>query len=265
MAAPPVTFHFYNIAHVGDNLLNLKYFLYLSSILKEKNIKINYYYETKWPYNKPETLLSYIDPDVVTIKPLTALPPHSIELWQGNSIGRVNYLDSERYFDLFYKKILTHLHLEHVPVSTNIWLDEPFLHDVYDTLDTKFKNIDILILNTVGKSGQYSNATSLNQLAVYLHNHFNIVTVENVGNGVKTANALSLKQIGAISTHAKYIISTLSGPQIPCFNKQTKEYVKKWFFITDGMNFKYYSIDYLFTIKNTAPIKEYFDALLAGQ
>ena len=37
-------FHFHNRFHIGDNLLNLKFFLYISPILKEQNITIIYYY-----------------------------------------------------------------------------------------------------------------------------------------------------------------------------------------------------------------------------
>jgi len=258
-------FHFYNRYHIGDNLLNLKYFLYLSTILKEKNIVIYYYYDTKWTYNKKETLLSYIDPSVVTIKPLSEAPPTSIELWMGNKINGVDHLDSERYYDLFYKKILNYFSITDPSLSTNIWLDEPFLETVYESLDAQYKDIDILLLNTVGKSGQFNNTTTLNSLARYLHKHFNIVTADDIGGGVKTAQQLSLKQIGAISTHSKYIISTCSGPQIPCFNKQARDYVKKWFLITDGCHFKYYSIDYMYTSSNTTPIKAYFDALVASQ
>ena len=104
-------YHFYNIYHIGDNLLNLKYFLYLTPILKEKNCKIIYYYSTQWQYNKEATLRSYIDPSIVTIKPLEERPPNSIELWQGHVIDNVTYIDSERYFELYYKKILNILNI----------------------------------------------------------------------------------------------------------------------------------------------------------
>jgi hypothetical protein len=261
----PSVFHFYNEYHIGDNIFNLKYFLYVSNILKARGDTIFYYYNTGWPYNKEEILRSYIDPSVVILKSLQLKPSDAIQLWQGKSLDGVTYFDSEAYFEKFYRKILNFLHIDDPSISTNMWLPEPFLIPVYERLDRKFKDIDILILNNVGKSGQYNNNAELNHLAVYLSAHFNIVTSEKVNESIKSADALTLQEIGAMSTHATYIISTLSGPQIPCFNAQTRDYVKKWFFITSGMQFKYLSIDYLHTINNTSPIKEYFDTLIAGR
>jgi hypothetical protein len=39
---------------------------------------------------------------------------------------------------------------------------------------------------------------------------------------------LMLQDIGAISTHAKYIIAVHSGPIVPCYNELAKNNVKKW-------------------------------------
>jgi hypothetical protein len=259
-------FHFHNRFHIGDNLLNLKFFLYISPILKEQNITIVYYYNKKWPYNKEETLQSYLDPDVVKIRPsyerssLNEKSRNSMELWMGNSIDDVVYTDTEIYFDLYYKKILSHLNIVNPALSTSLWIDEPFLLQVYDTLEPQYKNIDILILNTIGRSAQCDDTSDLTLLALHLSKRFTIVTADPV-DGIPSADTLTLQQIGAISTHAKYIISTCSGPQIPCFNKYAKEYVKKWFFFTSGINFVFNSIDYLHTVMDTRPIQKYFDAL----
>ena len=253
----PKIFHFYNRWHIGDNILNLKYFYYLSNILKQHNYSIYYYYDTSWPYNKEATLKSYLDSSVVILKSLSELPHNSIELWQGHNINYVCYTDSERYFELFYKKILNYLGITDSSIPTTLWLDEPFLLPVYESLEQKYKDIDILILNTVGRSGQCSNTAPVNTLAKYLHQRFNILTMDDIGEGIKSAGHLSLQEVGAISTRSKYIISTCSGPHIPCFNKQTKEYVKKWFVIP---NFTFYSIDCTNT-EDMNVIKDYFDSV----
>jgi hypothetical protein len=252
-------FHFYNRFHIGDNILNLKFFLYITSILQTKKYKIFYYYNTQWRFNKESTLLSYIDPTVIILKPLEEVPPNGIELWQGHPIHNVNrVLEFERYYELFYKQILTHLHITDTSITTTLWLDEPFLLDIYHSLDKKYKDIDILILNVRGHSGQFDDTQSLNSLARHLHTRFNIVTVENVG-GAPSAEHLSLQEIGAISTRAKYIISTCSGPHIPCFNMYTKEYVKKWF-IVSKYPYTFKSIDSVNTT-NMDTVKQYFDSL----
>ena len=166
----------------------------------------------------------------------------------------------EQYFDKFYKKILYHLGITDSSVSTSVWINEPFLLSVYEELDPAYKDIDILIMNSVGRSGQYNNNAPLNKLVRYLNKRFNIVVSESVDD-IKSAQGLSLQQIGAISTHAKYVISTCSGPQIPCFNLYSKEHVKKWFFVTSGDKYFYPSIDCVHIIDNVEPIQEFFDSL----
>jgi hypothetical protein len=255
-------FHFHNNFHIGDNLCNLKYFLYISPILKEKNYIIYYYYNTDWPYNKETTLLSYVDPATVVLKPIREKPAHSIVLHMGNNIGSLHYYpETERYFDFFYKKILQYMNITDLTISTNMWLPEPFLLPIYDTLEPKFKDVDILILNNPGHSGQGCNITHVNDLAKYLSHYFKIVTSEPVNDSIPCARTLSLKEIGAVSTHSRYVISSCSGPQIPCFNLYAKECVKKWFFICN-LDFKFYSIDYVHTT-SISPIKHFFDTLIA--
>lgn len=253
-------FHFHNRYHIGDNLLNLKYFLYLSPILKARNITIFYYYDTSWPYNKPETLRAYMDPDVVTLRPLHEKPHNSVELWMGNRINGIHYTNTETYYDLFYKRIVSYLNIVNPSLSTSLWIDEPFLLRIYDTLEPQYKNVDILILNTVGHSGQCDDTSPLTQLARHLSKRFTLVTVDPIA-GIPSAHTLSLQQIGAISTHAKYIISSCSGPQIPCYNKYARDHVKKWFFITSGIHFAFNSIRYQHTVMDTRPIQQFFDAL----
>jgi hypothetical protein len=41
-------------------------------------------------------------------------------------------------------------------------------------------------------------------------------------------DGLAIQDIGAVSTHAKIIIAAHSGPIVACFNRMTKDYVKKW-------------------------------------
>jgi len=182
----------------------------------------------------------------------------------GNPINDVNCHTPELYYELLYKNILNYVGINDSTLTPTLWLEEPFLVNVYDALDSQYKDIDILILNTTGHSGQYNDNKSLNQLAIHLSKRFNIVTADPI-EGITSANTLSLQQIGAISTRAKYIISTCSGPQVPCHNKYTKDYVKKWFFITSGVHFRYPSIDYIHTVMDTAPIQQFFDNLIVSR
>ena len=250
-------FHFYNVFHIGDNLLNLKFFLYVGNFLKERNYKIMYYYETNYIYNKKETLMQYVDPELVELKPLDEKPPESIHLWMGIDKNGVSHIEFERYFEEFYKELSKCLNIDTLPLNNSLWLEDSSLLDVYDALAPKFKDVDILILNNKGMSGQYNDTTPLNELAHYLNSKFNVVTVCDIG--IKSASTLSLKEIGAISTHSKYIIAPNSGPLIPCLNSYTKKYVKKWFFV--GNMYTWYSIDHVECGVDVTPIREYFDSL----
>ena len=46
-------------------------------------------------------------------------------------------------------------------------------------------------------------------------------------------DGLTIQDIGAISTHASYIIGVHSGPFMACYNQQTKNHVKHWFVFQD--------------------------------
>jgi hypothetical protein len=259
----PTIFHFYNRFHLGDNIYNLKFFRYIAPILREKKYIINYYYNTEWRYNTEVTLRSYIDPTVLHLKPLHEKPEHSIELWMGNVCDGIYNWNLEAYFNAFYKKILCHLNIVNQSVSTSIWIDEPFISTVYDSLDAKFKDVDILILNSIGHSGQFNGNTQLPDVIRYLNDRFNIVTLDIVDENIKSLQNNSIQEICAICTHAKYVITTCSATQVACYNKAAKEHVKKWFYITSGCIYKMTSIDVTYLVKDLTPIKTYFDGVLA--
>ena len=252
------TFHFHNEYHLGDNLLNLKFFFYLSKILKEKNYVINYYYDTTWPFNTPTNFAPYIDSSVVTMKPLREKPHDSIELWMGRDIDGIKYRDFEKYYNAFYKQILNYFDIDDPQISTSLWIEEPFMLDVYNRLNPKYKDIDILILNERGFSWQYNNANALNNLAIRLSKKFNVVTQKFISDDIKYINTKSIQDIGAISTHAKYVVGPISGPFSSCLNKYSKDYVKKWFMVGDKC--KFYTINHVF-VDNVNDIQKFFDSL----
>jgi len=73
-----------------------------------------------------------------------------------------------------------------------------------------------------------------------LHNKYKIVTTEKIKDIPCTRdNKLMLKDIGAISTHAKYIIFINSGPITPCLNSYALKHVKKWFEFDNNMPINY--------------------------
>jgi hypothetical protein len=254
-------FHFHCPVRMGDNLLNLKYLLFLSKHLKEMNYTIYYYYDKKYTFGD-EQIMPYVDPDVIQLRPINEVPTHSIGLWMAHTLNGITNNDNfELYYHHFYSNMLYYLNLDRTAFSTSLWIDEPFLQNTYETLDSKYKDIDILILNNTSYSGLYKDNTQFIGLAKHLHQRFNIVTVQPVDSDITSTVGLSVRDIGAISTHSKYIIAVFSGPMVACFNKQAKESVKKWFFVTAGERVKFDSIDYEHVITDLTPIKLYFDSI----
>jgi hypothetical protein len=224
------TFHFYNRFHYGDNILNLKLFYVNTKLLKEKGIQIHYYYDNVYIKDVKE-LERYVDPAVVHLHPLSEKPESAIELWMGTPINNISYNHMDKYYIEFYKKIIEYIGMTDLPIDTSLYQKEDYLLDIYEKLDPKFQDIDVLLLNNPPASGQFDfDKTKFDALANRLiSKKFKIVVLKPVGDIPSTnAAGLSLQDVGAISTHAKYIIGTNTGALTPCFNTYTKKYVKKW-------------------------------------
>lgn len=222
-------FHFHNGGHYGDNILNLKFLYNISEGLKQENILIYYHYPGHC--SKIEELEAYVDKGVVKLESGPP-PPEAIELWFKNEIdGVTGFSDMSKYYDLFYKKILRILGMEGRGIDTSLFQKEEYLIKIYEQLDPKYKDIDVLIINAVPQSYQFNyNKEQFDETARQLSKKFRVVTTSPVDSSIPCTidDGLKMQDIGAVSTHAKYILAVFSGPLIPCFNLHTKEHVKKW-------------------------------------
>ena len=227
----PRVISFYNEHHYGDNILNLKFLYNISSSLA--NRKIHYYYQDK--YNKQKELDRYVNKDIVQLLPLASKPADAIHLWMGNNIGNVISTDFERYYELLYKNILSSLSIN-APIDTSLYQPEPYLEDIYKGLNAKFHDLDVLIINSHPQSGQLKtyDKAPIDAMCIRLQGKYKIATTTPVNYAIPCTmrDGLFLQDIGAISTHAKYIIAVFSGPITACFNSSTKKNVKRWFIMT---------------------------------
>jgi len=224
-------FHFYNRFHLGDNILNLKFFFNISDIMKQNGITIRYYYDDSYKNNKREELERFVNKDTLSLCSMRDKPEGAIELWMGNPIDGYDYLILDTFYDAFYKNILKQIGLEGHNISTSLYQPEPYLQDIYNNLDDKYKNLDILVINAEPQSGQFQyNKKSFDDMCIYLHKKYNIATTSPVNDDIKCTmkDKLMLKDIGAISTHVNYIVGVHSGPVTACFNADTNNNVKKW-------------------------------------
>jgi hypothetical protein len=230
----PKIFHFFNIFHYGDNILNLKFFYINAKILKEKGIQIHYYYDNNYIKDVKE-LERYVDPAIVHLHTLSEKPDYAIQLWMGNPIGDLKYNeDFVKYYNAFYTQILGYIGLKDLNIDTSLYQPEEYLKEIYAKLDTKYHDLDVLIINAEPQSNQQYDKTKMDDLCIKLSKKYKVATTTHVNNDILCTfnDGLKLQDIGAVSTHAKNIISVFSGPITPCFNSETKNTVKKWFVIS---------------------------------
>lgn len=223
--------HFHCGFHYGDNIVNLKFLYAISKKLKENNIMIYYYYDSNQNKNIVE-FQRYVDKETLTLRLISEAPPESIELWMGMDIDGVGHVDFDLYFPKFYTRILTALNLQDQGIDVSLYQKEDYLLEIYSRLDNKYKDLDILILNSQPHSGQFPtyNVDTMNALCRRLATKYKIATSTYVDDSIPCTftDGLTIQDIGAISTHAKVIVAVFSGPITACFNQYTKEHVKKW-------------------------------------
>jgi hypothetical protein len=205
--------------------------------LIEHNIRIHYYYNQHYIKNVCE-LKEYIVPGIC-LHDASAIPLHAIHLWMGNKeiAPGFHYDVFDTYYENFYKYILTILRLS--TIQPSLYHNDPRLLQRYHTLPDKYKDIDILILNTPPASGQFTyKKDEWDELCTYLHSKFKIVTAQPVRDDIACTmrDSMTIHDIAAISTHTKYIIAAHSGPLMACYNAHTKQFVKKWFVFADKIN-----------------------------
>ena len=255
-------YHFYNRCHLGDNILNLKFFYNISNVLKERNIHMIYYYDTGYRFNTLTELNCYVNPEVMTLQDIRRLPGGATELWQGNSINGVTNVQFEEWYHLLYAHALSVMKIPSDGINTSLWQDEPYLLDIYDRLDDQYKDIDILVINNIGQSGQYPDNQPINVLAEKLSKRFNVVVTTPINDTIKCTKGLTIQQYGAISTHCKYVIAVISGSMSCCYNSVAMKNVKKWFFFARDYAPTHPSVDYIsITNNNINPVIDYFDTI----
>jgi len=231
--------HFHNDSHYGDHIFNLKFFLVNTKILKERGIQIHYYYHDGYIRDRSE-LEAYIDPEVVHLHTMAEKPKSSIQIYIGNQIGGLSHRKFKTFMIEFYKQIVRHLGLTDLNIDLSLFQKEDYLLDIYAKLDPKFQNVDILVLNSPPASGQFSgyDQAKFDALATRLSKRYKVAVITAVNDIACTrTDGLKLRDIGAVSTHAKFIIGMNSGPMVPCLNIYAKNSVKKWI-VFDGWPFE---------------------------
>jgi hypothetical protein len=237
-------YRIHNPYHLGDNIFNFIMFYHIKSYIEQNDVFIEYYCKPQYIHQLSEFNCS----SNIVIKNIDEhLPKHSIELWQNNekigftfhamhckakdlNMKRVNY---NVYYKLFFNKFLKKIK---IPVKmNNLYYKDEDLIVRFNNLDSKYKEIDLLILNSEPFSGQYHYDKEIWDGMVRMYQHkYKLVTTTKV-NGVLCTmdDNLTVKDIAAISTNVKVIILVNSGVVPGLLNSYTLKHVKKVYTFDD--------------------------------
>ena len=206
-----------NHCHMGDQIINFIFFNQIKNYIEINNIFIKYYCYERYHKN----LFDFNPSNNISIHPLKPYLKKYYVLWQGDLHGlNPNSPFIEDALIFMFNLFLKHFKID--IIVDKFEYDYPKIIEWYDFLDNKYKNADILIINSTPLSGQYIyNKKNWDMQIIELSKKYKILTTENVNENILSLEKLPLKDICAISTNVKYIISIDTGPLMPLFNKYT--------------------------------------------
>ena len=230
-------YYFHNEYHLGDNVFNLIFFNNIRNYIKKLNIYIYYYCQPEYM----DQLIEFVSNNNVVLFPINNKPENSLQLWIENtqlkytfSSVKDNSEDKRVCYNVFYKNffniILTKLKINFM--FTQYYYTDADLLTKYNILNEKYKNIDILILNSQPFSEQYDyNKNEWDNYICELNKKYNVVTTTKVNNDIKCTmdDNLTIKTIAAISTKVPVIIAVNSGVVPGLLNIYTLTNVKQFF------------------------------------
>ena len=202
-----------NHHHLGDNIFNFIFFNEIKEYIESNNIIINYYCYEQYHENLKDFNCSE------NIK-IIACGPHPDEkshiLWQGKGTPHSFYYEDKlcNMFNEFLKKF-------EIPIRVNkLEYQDNDLFQRFDNLDDKYKNIDILMVNSKPRSGQIAyNKNEWDSFAIKLSKKYKIATTQKVDDeNVLSLDDFSVKNIAAVALKTKKIIGIDTGPLIPLYN-----------------------------------------------
>jgi hypothetical protein len=230
------TIHVYNKYHLGDCIFMMIYLHNIKDYLAAQKRHVHFYINPSYIKQVEE----FIPNEYVKVRPLNEKPNNAHDVWMAHSF---HLLDENRKD--FLKFLKTHSNrlatdVLKMPTISKFLYDDPDLQTRYNRLDsTKYHDVDILIINSKPMSGQLEyNEEEWNTVIEDLNRLYKVVTTLKVGNISCTMDdKLSIKDIAAISTHAKNIIAINTGPLIGCFNNAAYNNVKKWYIFDTHYSF----------------------------
>jgi len=226
-------------------------FYHIKKYIEENNIHIYYYCQEQYIKQVSE----FNSSKNIIIKNIEeGMPENTIELWQNNEkIGVtfhathnkiVNNKKKRVNYNLFYKVFFNHfLKMIKIPIKikTFNYTDEDLLTR-FEKLSLKYKNIDLLILNSQPFSDQYNYDKKIWDGMIHLYNkNYKLVTTTKVNDNIlcTSDDNLTVKDIAALSINVKVIIAINSGVVPGLLNQYTLKNIKQVYIFDDRCVFSY--------------------------
>ena len=235
------TYHIHNSYHLGDSVFNFILFYQAKNYIEKNNIKIFYYAKKEYLPQLKEFLCS---PNIF-LSFLELKPPTSIELWINNDFFEYSHdkqimpICYNSYYKIFFNNVLKKLY---IPLKIDRFFYNDNLITRFDNIPDKYKNFDILILNSHPLSDQYNyNKNEWDNYIISLNNNnFKILTTTKVENLLCTYDdKLTIKDIAALSTKSKVIIAINSGVVPALLNINTLQNVKHFYIFDSRCYYSY--------------------------
>jgi hypothetical protein len=248
------TIYLHNEFHLGDSVFNI---ILISNIIKkyliDNNIKIYYYCQGIYI----DQLKEFNNCKNVIILPINEKPKNSLQLWINNKT--INFTMDKVYtevikrgmkrlfYDIYYCKFfnkffdLFNLRLKLVKFY---YKDRDLIiryKNIMNNFDEKYKNIDILVINSQPFSEQYKyNKLEWDKYIIELNKKYKIITTTKVdGVNCTMDDKFTIKDIAALSINAPVIIAVNSGVVPGLLNKYTLNNVKQFYIFDDRCRYSY--------------------------
>lgn len=234
------TVDLYNDKNLGDNIFSMIYFYNIKNYIEEHNITINYYCKPEYHQQISEFKCS----DNIVLFGLEN--KQGTHIWIANTDLSVNLANFEHEGKLdtlllaFYNNISNLLNID--VTMMNFCYHDPELLERYERLPEKYHDLDILIVNSLANSGQYAVDDDIwNPYIHKLNDKYKIAVTRNIGGTISCTmdDNLTVKDIAAISTQAKIIISVNTGVITGLYNSYTLNKVNKIFVFDDNWSYSH--------------------------
>jgi hypothetical protein len=236
-------YYFHNEFHLGDNIFNMILFYNLKKYIEHNNILIYYYCQSKYL----NQVIEFIPSKNIHLFSIDKKPKNSLQIWVNNKYFGYNHDNTDnqkisfnKFYINFFNIVLNKIF---IPIKlTNLLYFDTDLLNKYENIHEKYKNIDILILNSEPLSGQYNyNKQEWDNYIILLNTKYKIVTTTKVNDTTLSTmdDNLTIKNIAALSTKVKIIIAINSGVVPGLLNSYTLINIKQFYTFDDRCFYSY--------------------------